>query len=88
MDGKRLNCFKDAMYAPCNLLVMLVGKVLYPIELIRSRGLGGYHHVDANIGKIIVPGRSAGRNFELFEKAVVDGDGGPVDASPGAKVLA
>ena len=88
VGGKRFNCFKDAMYAPGDLLPMLVGKVLYPLELIRSKGLGGYHHVDANIGKIIVPGRSAGRNFELFEKAAAAGGGGPAPTSLAAKALA
>jgi len=27
----------------------------------------GYHHLDVNIGKIIVPGRTAGREYGLFE---------------------
>ena len=59
--------------------------VLYPLELIQFKELGDYPHIDANIGKIIIPGRSAGRNFELFQKAASAGGGGPVTASPAAK---
>ena len=85
VGGKRFNRFKDAMYAPGDLLPMLVGEVLYPLELIGSKGLGGYHHIDANISKIIIPGRCAGHNFELLKKAVGAGGGGRVAVSPAAK---
>jgi D-alanine-D-alanine ligase len=52
-------------------LPFVVGEMLFPLELIRTKGLAaGFHHVDANIGKIIVPGKSPGRNYELFQSFV------------------
>ena len=80
VGGERFGAFKDAFFEPDDPLPLLVGEVLYPLELIRSKGMRGYHHVDANIGKIIVPGKSAGRNFELFEKAAA-ASGGAADAA-------
>lgn len=74
VGGERFNSFKDAFYERDDPLPMLVGEALFPLELIRSKGAGGYHHVDANIGKIIVPGRSAGRNFDIFAKTANEAD--------------
>lgn len=72
VGGSRFSEFKDAFFKPNDPLPLLVGEVLYPLELIRNKGQKGYHHVDANIGKIIVPGKSPGRNFKLFENAASD----------------
>ena len=78
VGGKRFNCLKDAMYASGDFLPMIVDEMLYPLKLIRSKGLGGYHSIDANIGKLIVPGRSAVCNFELFDKAAAGGGVSPL----------
>lgn len=38
----------------------------YP-ALLEASGLN-YHHIDVNIGKVIVPGRTTGRDFAVFEE--------------------
>lgn len=51
-------------------LPFLAGEVLWPIDLIAQHRTLHYHHIDVNIGKIIVAGPSAPRNLQIFEALV------------------
>lgn len=69
--GKACAHRHEAIFSWRDPLPFFVGEFLFLLELIRTKGLlRGWHHVDANIGKIIVPGKSPGRNFDMFKAAI------------------